>query len=78
MSLDLPTEAEQADQDPVAFLARHPVPVIIDQVKYAPSIFRHVKAVVDADRNKNGRFLLTGSRKFTLMTSPIPACCVRC
>ena len=67
VSLDLPTEAEQADQDPVAFLARHPVPVIIDEVQYAPSIFRHVKTVVDADRNKNGRFLLTGSQKFTLM-----------
>ena len=67
VSLDLPTEAEQADKDPAAFLARHPVPVIIDEVQYAPSIFRHVKAVVDADRSKNGRFLLTGSQKFTLM-----------
>ena len=41
VSLDLPTEAEQADKDPVAFLARHPLPVIIDEVQYAPSLFRH-------------------------------------
>ena len=67
VSLDLPTEAEQADKDPAAFLARHPVPVIIDEVQYAPSLFRHLKAVVDADRGRNGRFLLTGSQKFTLM-----------
>lgn len=67
VSLDLPTEAEQADKDPVAFLARHPLPVIIDEVQYAPSLFRHVKALVDADRRRNGRFLLTGSQKFTLM-----------
>lgn len=67
VSLDLPTEAEQADKDPVAFLARHPLPVIIDEVQYAPSLFRHIKALVDADRRRNGRFLLTGSQKFTLM-----------
>ena len=67
VSLDLPTEAEQAERDPAAFLARHPPPVIIDEVQYAPSIFRHLKAVVDADRRANGRFLLTGSQNFTLM-----------
>ncbi|TPW09239.1 MAG: ATPase [Acidimicrobiaceae bacterium] len=67
VSLDLPTEAEQADKDPVAFLARHPLPVIIDEVQYAPSLFRHIKALVDADRRRSGRFLLTGSQKFTLM-----------
>lgn len=67
VSLDLPTEAEQADKDPAAFLARHPRPVIIDEVQYAPSLFRHIKTVVDADRRRNGRFLLTGSQKFTLM-----------
>lgn len=67
VSLDLPTEAEQADKDPAAFLARHPRPVIIDEVQYAPSLFRHIKTVVDGDRRRNGRFLLTGSQKFTLM-----------
>ncbi len=67
VSLDLPTEAEQADQDPAGFLARHPLPVIIDEVQYAPALFRHIKALVDADRRRNGRFLLTGSQKFTLM-----------
>ena len=67
VSLDLPTEAEQADKDPAAFLARHPLPVIVDEVQYAPALFRHIKAVVDADRGRNGRFLLTGSQKFILM-----------
>jgi predicted AAA+ superfamily ATPase len=27
VSLDLPSEAEQADKDPAAFLARHPLPL---------------------------------------------------
>jgi predicted AAA+ superfamily ATPase len=67
VSLDLPTEAEQAEKEPDAFLLRHPPPVIIDEVQYAPALFRHLKVAVDADRLRNGRFLLTGSQKFTLM-----------
>jgi predicted AAA+ superfamily ATPase len=67
VSLDLPTEAEQAEKEPAAFLRRHPPPVIIDEVQYAPAVFRHLKAAVDAERGANGRFLLTGSQKFTLM-----------
>jgi len=67
VSLDLPTEAEQAEKEPRAFLQRHPPPVIIDEVQYAPGLFRHLKAEVDAHRTRNGQFLLTGSQKFTLM-----------
>ena len=67
VSLDLPSEAEQAEKEPRAFLQRHPPPVIIDEVQYAPGLFRHLKAEVDADRTRNGQFLLTGSQKFTLM-----------
>ena len=67
VSLDLPTEAEQAEKEPALFLERHPRPVIIDEVQYAPRLFRHLKAAVDAERGRNGRFLLTGSQKFSLM-----------
>jgi predicted AAA+ superfamily ATPase len=69
VSLDLPSEAEQAEKAPEDFLRRHPSPVIIDEVQYAPGLFRHLKARVDAERARNGRFLLTGSQKFTLMKS---------
>jgi len=67
VSLDLPTEAEQAEKEPEAFLSRHPPPIIIDEVQYAPAIFRHLKVAVDAHRNRYGGFLLTGYQKFTLM-----------
>src|SRR6202162_5891641 len=67
VSLDLPTEAEQAEREPQSFLQRHPPPVIIDEVQYAPGLFRYLKVAVDAARNRNGQFLLTGSQKFTLM-----------
>ncbi len=67
VSLDLPTEAEQAEKEPRSFLQRHPPPVIIDEVQYAPALFRHLKVAVDAHRTRNGQFLLTGSQKFALM-----------
>ena len=67
VSLDLPTEAEQAEKEPIRFLQRHPAPVIIDEVQYAPGLFRHLKAAIDANRAQNGQFLLTGSQKFSLM-----------
>lgn len=67
VSLDLPTEAEQAEKEPQTFLQRHPMPVMIDEVQYAPGLFRYLKVAVDASRRRNGQFLLTGSQKFTLM-----------
>lgn len=41
--------------------------MIIDEVQYAPGLFRHLKAVIDGHRALNGQFLLTGSQKFSLM-----------
>ena len=38
-------------------------------MQYAPGLFRYLKIAVDAGRSDHGRFLLTGSQKFTLMTS---------
>jgi predicted AAA+ superfamily ATPase len=67
VSLDLPTNAEQAEKEPQTFLQRHPVPVMIDEVQYAPGLFRYLKVAVDATRRQKGQFLLTGSQKFTLM-----------
>ena len=67
VALDLPAEAEQAEKEPGTFLQRHSPPVLIDEVQYAPGLFRHLKAAVDAHRTRNGQFLLTGSQKFTLM-----------
>lgn len=68
-TLDLPSEAEQAEADPSSFLARHPPPVIVDEVQYAPGLFRHLKVAVDRHRDRAGAFLLTGSQPIELMKS---------
>jgi len=67
VSLDLPSEAAQAESDPLSFLARHKGDLIIDEVQYAPTLFRHLKSVVDHSRDRNGQFILTGSQPFQLM-----------
>jgi predicted AAA+ superfamily ATPase len=66
-SLDLPSEAATAERSPTPFFREHPPPLVVDEVQYAPALFRHVKALVDERRRENGRFILTGSQKFSLM-----------
>jgi predicted AAA+ superfamily ATPase len=67
VSLDLPSVAEQAERSAPAFLREHPQPVVIDEVQYAPGLFRQLKAVIDRDHHAMGRFILTGSQQFVLM-----------
>src|SRR3990172_4629612 len=66
VSLDLPSEAAAAERDPGGFLARHTPPLLVDEVQYAPALFRHVKAEVDRARGRV-TFVLTGSHKLTPM-----------
>lgn len=69
VSLDLPSDAALADEDPETFLRQNPPPLIIDEVQYAPGLFRHLKLAVDRERGEAGRFILTGSQKLPLMKS---------
>lgn len=67
VSLDLPSVAEQAEQEPSLFLGQFKGPAVIDEVQNAPGLFRHLKVKIDEDRHSMGRYILTGSQKFTLM-----------
>ncbi|MCC7381457.1 MAG: ATP-binding protein [Deltaproteobacteria bacterium] len=67
VTLDLPADAAIAEDDPETFLSQNPPPLVVDEVQYAPRIFRNLKADIDAHRKDNGRFVLTGSQKFLLM-----------
>ena len=78
VSLDLPSDAELAENSPVEFLKRYPPPLLIDEVQYAPQLFRHLKRVIDQDRYRTGQFILTGSQKFTLMKEVADSLAGRC
>ena len=67
VSLDSYQNADLAENNPQRFLSQFPRPVVIDEVQYAPKLFRHLKQVIDNDRGRKGQFILTGSQKFVLM-----------
>ncbi|MBV6493967.1 MAG: hypothetical protein LDLANPLL_01991 [Turneriella sp.] len=67
VSLDLPSSAEEAEYSGGEFLKKFKRPVIIDEVQYAPKLFRYLKAEIDQKRNKHGVFFLSGSQQMPLM-----------
>jgi len=67
VTLDRVTMAEEAENNPIKFLDRFKKNVIIDEVQYAPSLFRELKVRIDENRDVKGKWILTGSQQFVLM-----------
>ena len=69
VTLDDPLSAELAQENPMSFLNRFDDQdqVIIDEIQYAPNLFRSLKISVDENRKKYGKWILTGSQHFLLM-----------
>src|SRR5262245_54815314 len=78
VSLDLPSIAAQAENNPDDFFAHRREPMLIDEVQYAPALFRHLMVMVEARRHDMGRFFMTGSQKFALMQSVSESLAGRC
>jgi predicted AAA+ superfamily ATPase len=77
VTFDIPRDAEAARLDPRGFLAQRREPVIVDEVQYVPTVFRHLKSVVDQGR-RPGRFVLTGSQDFSMMQGVTESLAGRC
>ncbi len=68
VSLDDPLERSLALSDPNGFLDRFGnKPVIIDEIQHVPELLPYIKIRIDKDRQRNGKWLLTGSQQFQLM-----------
>jgi predicted AAA+ superfamily ATPase len=78
VSLDSVEAAELAEKSPAEFLLRYPPPVVIDEVQYAPGLFRNLKIAIDHDRHRMGQFILTGSQSFALMQAISESLAGRC
>lgn len=78
VSLDLPSDAASAEGSPDTFFGLHAPPLLIDEVQYAPELFRHLKVRIDEARHEHGRFILTGSQKFPLMKQVSDSLAGRC
>ena len=66
VSFDDAEEARAAEGDPRGFLSRFPDRVILDEVQRVPSLFPYLKIEIDRERDRKGRFILTGSNQFAL------------
>ena len=66
ITLDDLTLRTAAQEDPAGFIERLELPVLIDEVQYAPNLFPYIKMMVDKAK-KSGVFWLTGSQQFDMM-----------
>ena len=64
--LDDMEERKLASKDPALFLQMHSLPILIDEVQYAPALFSYIKMAIDKGAAP-GSFWLTGSQPFKLM-----------
>ena len=67
VSVEPPDVRAAAAEDPRGFLELNPAPVIIDEAHYAPDLLPYIKEKIDANRNRSGQYLLTGSQNLLLV-----------
>ncbi|CAN5818461.1 ATP-binding protein [soil metagenome] len=65
--LEDPAVLARVRSDPDAFLDELELPAILDEVQNVPEIFAHVRARIDREPRKTGRWFLTGSQEAGLM-----------
>lgn len=66
VTLDDLEERRLAKNDPAMFLQMHSLPILIDEVQYAPELFSYIKIAIDSGAEA-GSFWMTGSQTFRLM-----------
>ena len=66
VNLEDPFNRMLASEDYRGFFDSYKDPLIIDEVQRVPELLSAIQVMVDEDREKNGRFILTGSHQATL------------
>jgi predicted AAA+ superfamily ATPase len=67
VTLEDPDTRRFAEEDPRGFLRAYEGGAIVDEIQRAPQLPSYLQALVDADASP-GRFVLTGSQQFELMS----------
>jgi len=68
VSLENPDTRSFANEDPVGFLNMYNEFVVFDEIQRVPSLFSYIQTKVDESRQM-GRFILSGSQNFHLLSS---------
>ena len=61
-------DVENARRDPELFLNNHRLPLILDEIQYAPELVPAIKRRIDRDRVP-GQYILTGSQQWGVLKS---------
>lgn len=67
VSLENPDVRQMTEDDPRAFLAKFRKGAILDEAQRCPELFSYLQGVLDESRDM-GRFILTGSQQFGLLS----------
>lgn len=59
--LELPSDRQRIELDPETTLRRAPAPTILDEAQSMPELFPILRAIIDENRKRRGRFLILGS-----------------
>jgi len=59
--LELPSDRRRMEIDPETALREAPAPTILDEAQAMPELFPILRAVIDEERKRTGRFLILGS-----------------
>ena len=68
MNLEAPDTREFARSDPRGFLEAHKKGAILDEIQRVPELLSYLQPMVD-ENPAPGRFILTGSQQFEVMTA---------
>lgn len=61
VDLEKTSDFDHVMRDPELFLKQYPEHVILDEAQLAPDLFPLLRSVIDDQREKKGRFIITGS-----------------
>ncbi|MCL2435088.1 MAG: ATP-binding protein [Lentimicrobiaceae bacterium] len=66
ITLDDMLSLKMAKEDPYLFFQTYKLPLLIDEIQYAPELFSHIKMLIDKGVEP-GQVWMTGSQQFLLM-----------
>ena len=69
VNLEDPDVRRAAEADGANFMAKHPAPVIIDEVQRVPELLSRIQVLVDAHPAQKAAYVLTGSHQPALQAS---------
>jgi predicted AAA+ superfamily ATPase len=76
VTLDAPGRLDEALNDPAGFFKKYKPPLVIDEIQYAPSLFRYIKLMADGvytegaytdGQRRKGLVFMSGSQQYVLM-----------